>query len=323
MILRVVGYRILDPATASVVVMTAIGTVLCEQLTTSATQAFQAHQSMKMAAILGQLISLFRTFTAIGMLIALHHTTARVWVVASMIASAGAAFVALAAVTIKLGWPHFKPLLAMKHVGEGVEYSFAASTTSAYNDLDKTMLSHYGMAAANGIYGLAYRVIDVGTTPLVAIQLASEPRLFQLAESGTEGPIKLGRRLLRHGIMVSAAAALAMFLFAPVLPMLTGKGFVEAIAALRWLCLIPVFRSVHQITGSVLTSLGLQRYRTITQITAVVINVGLNLWLIPRYSWHGAAWSSLATDGSLGLLNWCVLQRFCRQQTKNLAHQVA
>jgi O-antigen/teichoic acid export membrane protein len=236
-----------------------------------------------------------------------------------MIASAGAAFVALAAVTIKLGWPHFKPLLAMKHVGEGVEYSFAASTTSAYNDLDKTMLSHYGMAAANGIYGLAYRVIDVGTTPLVAIQLASEPRLFQLAESGTEGPIKLGRRLLRHGIMVSAAAALAMFLFAPVLPMLTGKGFVEAIAALRWLCLIPVFRSIHQMSGSALTGAGQQKYRTTSQCIAAALNFGLNLYLIPKYNWWGAAWASLITDGGLGMINVFMLSLAIRVERKKLA----
>jgi len=322
LLLRLAAYHILDPASAGIVLATAVGSVLCEQLTTSATQAFQAHQSMRMASTLGQLIPMFRTFTAIGMLLVLHHTTAKVWTVASMIASLGAAVVALIAVTVKLGWPRFSPHLVLKHVGEGVEYSFAASTVNAYNDLDKTMLSHYGMSAANGIYGLAYRIVDVGSVPLAAIQLAAEPRLFQLAESGSDATIRLGRRLLRHGVLVSAAAALGMFIIAPLIPLLTGKGYGDAISALRWLCIIPIFRSVHQITGTVLTSLGLQRYRTVTQVAAVVLNFGLNVWLIPEFGWHGAAWSSLATDGALGIMNWCVLERHTKLHAMKMAESV-
>jgi O-antigen/teichoic acid export membrane protein len=30
-----------------------------------------------------------------------------------------------------------------------------------------------------------------------------------------------------------------------------------------------------------------------------LFNILLNLWLIPAYSWRGAAWSSLASDGLL------------------------
>lgn len=323
LLLRLAAYHILDPASAGIVLATAVGSVFCEQLTTSATQAFQAHQNMRMASVLGQLVPMFRALSAIGMLLALHHTTAKVWAVASMTASAIAAIVALIAVTARLGWPRFSPHLVFKHLGEGAEYSFAASTVAAYNDLDKAILSHYGMSVANGIYGLAYRVVDVGSVPLASIQLAAEPRLFQLAETGADATIRLGRRLLWHGILVSSASTLGMFILAPVIPLVTGKGFEEAILALRWLCLIPIFRSVHQITGSVLTSLGLQRYRTVTQITAVVLNFGLNVWLIPEYGWHGAAWASLATDGTLGILNWYVLERHNRRFMSALAQGIS
>jgi O-antigen/teichoic acid export membrane protein len=65
---------------------------------------------------------------------------------------------------------------------------------------------------------------------------------------------------------------------------------------------------VHEIAGSALTGAGLQRYRTGTQILATLLNLGLNLWLIPSHGWLGAAWASLATDGSLGVMNWSVLR---------------
>jgi O-antigen/teichoic acid export membrane protein len=306
--LRFSAPLILDPASAKIVALMAVAVCLLEQITMSATQAFQAFQEMRIAATLDQLTAMFRTFAAVSMLLALHHASARQWAIAQMLVSAAATAVALTVVTVKRGWPKFAPGVAWQHASEGAEYSFAASTTNAYNDLDKAMLSHFGRSAENGIYGLAYRIIEMGTAPITAIQLAAIPRLFQLAESGYKEAVALGRRLLRHGLLVSSVTAICLFAAAPLLPIAVGRSFSESAVALRWLCLIPIFRSIHGITGSVLTSIGMQRYRTLTQFSVVVLNFGLNLWLIPRYGWHGAAWSSLATDGTLGLLNWSILK---------------
>lgn len=315
-VLRVVAPHVLDPASAAVIALTAVGTCLCEQLTIGATQAFQAFENMRITALLNQMTSLLRTLAAVGMLLVMHHASAWQWALSSMIVSGIATVVAVAAVTAKLGWPQFSLHLFSKHGSEGLEYAFASSTTNAYDDLDKTMLSHYGMSAANGIYGMAYRIIEMATVPIASMQLAAEPRLYQLAGAGTHSARALGRRLLVHCLLVSAALAVCMFVFAPLIPLLAGKEFTEGISALRWLSIIPVFRSVHRITGSVLTCTGSQRYKTLTQLTAAFLNFLLNLWLIPRYGWHGAAWASLATDGALGIMNWSVLEWLSMKLTK-------
>jgi O-antigen/teichoic acid export membrane protein len=169
------------------------------------------------------------------------------------------------------------------------------------------MLSHYGMSVANGIYTMAYRVIDLAAMPANSIQLAAAPRLFRLGATGLEQAAILGRRLLKRSLLMSTAIAAAMFVLAPLIPLLVGRGFTESVSALRWLCLIPVFRSIHGMSGSVLTGAGLQRYRSATQIIAAVGNFALNLWLIPTHGWLGAAWASLVTDGSLGVMNWVIL----------------
>jgi O-antigen/teichoic acid export membrane protein len=163
------------------------------------------------------------------------------------------------------------------------------------------------MSAANGIYTMAYRVIDLAAMPASSIQLAAAPRLFRLGASGLEQAAILGRRLLKRSLLMSTAIAAAMFVLAPLIPLLVGRGFTESVSALRWLCLIPVFRSIHGMSGSVLTGAGLQRYRSATQIIAAVGNFALNLWLIPTHGWLGAAWASLVTDGSLGVMNWVIL----------------
>ena len=52
--------------------------------------------------------------------------------------------------------------------------------------------------------------------------------------------------------------------------------------------------------------------------TAAGFNFTVNLYLIPHYGWLGAAWSSLATDGLLAVLNWTALA-FLQVQANKLA----
>ena len=308
LLLGLIAPHLLDPGSAALVFLTAIACCFFEQLSVSATQVFQAFQKMRTAAFLNQLTSLLRCIGAIGMLLRWHHATAVQWAFLSVLVSAMSAAIAITVVTYRIGKPNFQLRLVLKHGVEGAEYAFASSTTSAYNDLDKTILSHLGLNAADGIYGMAYRIIEMAAVPVASIQLAATPRLFQMAEAGASGPITLGMKLLKRGMALSLAVSITLFFIAPIMPRLVGAGFSESVSALRWLCLIPFFRSVHGISGSVLTAVGLQRRRTMTQIAAVLLNLGLNLWLIPSHGWLGAAWSSLATDGMLGILNWSSLE---------------
>jgi O-antigen/teichoic acid export membrane protein len=57
--------------------------------------------------------------------------------------------------------------------------------------------------------------------------------------------------------------------------------FANSVSALQWLCLLPVFRSLHLGAGDALTGAGYQRYRNGAQLSAAGLNFGLNLWLIP------------------------------------------
>ena len=98
-----------------------------------------------------------------------------------------------------------------------------------------------------------------------------------------------------------------MALAAPIIPRLVGPSFSQSVPALRLLCILPVFRSFQLSAGDALTGGGFLGLRLGIQVMAAVFNFGINLYLIPHYGWVGAGWSSLATDGLLGLINWLVL----------------
>jgi O-antigen/teichoic acid export membrane protein len=317
------GKWMVGPASASVIVLVAISECTCARLAEGGGQAFQAFEQLRLTATLTSLTNIARLMTAAGMVLVLHHASVRQWAIASLFVSCLSAAMALILVTSRLGWPRFDFHLLRERALEGVGFSIAASTTSVYNDIDKAMLSRYGMLAANGIYSMAYRVIDVSCTPIRALQSAAFPRFCQLGTHGARGSLPFTRKLLGKTLPFGLLAAAVMFLAAPIIPHLVGRSFANSVSALRWLCLLPVFRSLHLGAGDTLTGAGYQRYRTAAQLSAAALNFGLNLWLIPAYSWHGAAWSSLITDGSLAAANWTLLGLLIRRESHLVLNQAA
>lgn len=285
----------------------AIGEFLGAQLVVAISQIFQAFEQMRITATLSLLTNLLRLMVAVILFLKFHRISAWQWAYASMGVAVCAAIVSVITVLKKFGKPAFDPRLAMRRAGEGFIFAISGTTTSAYNDLDKAMLGHYGMNAANGIYTMAYRVVDISFMPMRSIYNAAFPRFFQLGAEGLAATSKLALRLIRKTVLLGILAAVGMFVCAPLIPFLAGHGFDKSVLALRWLCLIPLFRSFHMCAGDALAGVGLQPYRLGAQTVAALGNFGLNLYLIPHYSWRGAAAASLVTDGGLAVLCWLLL----------------
>jgi O-antigen/teichoic acid export membrane protein len=310
-VLTVLGHYILNPGSAALVIFAAIANCLCATLSTETGRVFQTFERMRTTAILNMSTNVVRTLTAGVMLITLHKATAFQWAAASTAVSALAAIAGVACVTATFGRPKIFPILFPKHGLEGFGHAIAGSTSNFYNDLDKTMLSHYGMNHANGVYTVAYRIIDIATMPIYSIRDAAMPRIFERGRTiGITASTELALKLMRRTIPLGILLTIGTFLVSPLITLLVGPGYRESVSALRWLALLPAFRSFHQMTGSAMTGSGFQRFRTGSQLGAALLNFGLNLFLIPAHGWLGAAWASLVTDGALCLANAALL-RFC------------
>ncbi len=311
-ILLVVGLyfaapHLIGPESARLIVLVGIAECVCNNLAVCSGQVFQAFERLRYTAILNLVTNFLRMTIAVVLLVTVHHISARQWTVAAVSVSIFGGIAAVGTVSKQFGRPSFRPKRFLKLLPEAIQFSISGSTTSLYNDLDKTMLSHYGMNVQNAIYTVAYRVVDMATMPVRSIMTAASPRFFREGAKGVDRTLSFARTILKRTAVLGALAAAGMWLISPVLPHLAGRSFAEAAPALRLLCLIPFFRSFHLSAGDALTGAGLQRYRLGSQVTATVINFALNVWLIPSHGWHGAAWASLVTDGCLGCFNWLIL----------------
>ena len=298
------------------VLCAAIGDCFCGQLTSAAACVFQAFEKMRVTALLNLSVNSLRALLAGLMLWRLHHASAQQWVVATLAVSFLACCSALTLVTWYYGRPVFSLRLLRQRSGEGFVFALSSSTTGIYNNFDKAMLGHYGMNAGNGVYSMAYRVVDIATMPIASIHAAAFPRFFRRGVDGARSTTALALQLLKRTGPSALLFTLAMVVAAPIVPHLVGKNFDESVLALRWLCLLPFFRSLHLSAGDALTGAGHQKMRLATQTVAAAFNFAANVYLIPHFGWLGAAWSSLATDGLLAVFNWSVLLAVRAQTTE-------
>ncbi len=288
-------------------VVLAIANCLLNQISALAGTVFQTFEKMRYTSILGFLSTLGRLLVLLIMLSALHHATAVQWAAGFLIASGVTAVLSLIWVAKETGPIMFDLGLIRRRAFEGLGFSFAGTTENAYNDIDKTMLSHFGLNRENGFYSFAYRIVDFATSPIVAIDAAVLPLFFKRGQEGKSRTIRLAFRSAGVAALAGLAIALGILLIAPAVLHFAPRGFAEAMVALHWLCWLPALRGIHRLTGGALTASGRQSLRTASQLTVAGMNFLLNLWWIPAYGWIGAAWASVAADGSLAVFNSSLL----------------
>ena len=266
-----------------------------------AAQAFLAIEIPRKCAEIYVILSVARTSAAIYLGLIVPSPTSVSWSLLYVIGTSAAAIYSIVAVTRFVGPIKLGLHLSGSEWKEGFYFAVSQSSQTAYNDVDKTMLVRFGGLQATGIYGAAYRIVDISFAPLGALVLTTLARFFRHGESGIAGSAGFAKRLLPYAASYGLFAAVFLFVASPILPKLLGAGFEQATVALQWLSPLVFLKSIHYFFANSLSGAGFQGFRASIQIGIVAFNIGLNFWLIPAYSWRGAAWASLASDGALAI----------------------
>ncbi len=262
-------------------------------------QAFQSFDRLNWTAIINVLMSAGRLLGAI-ILVALHpHPSPLQWGYIYFSCTAAVAVFAAIMVSAILGHPLFRHPFSRLEMREGFYFSAGQTAQTVYNDIDKTMLARLCTLEATGIYGAAYRLIDVSFVPISSLLWAAYPNFFRAGNAGIAAALNYAKPLLLRALAYAVAICAILLVSANLVPRILGPDYTPTAEALRWLAVLPVFKSLHYFLSDTLTGAGYQAVRTSLQAGVAVFNVLINLWLIPAYSWRGAAWSSIASDGLL------------------------
>lgn len=210
--------------------------------------------------------------------------------------------------------PRFQLNLFVPSVREGFHFATSLASQSVYNDIDKAMLARLSTVEAAAIYAVAHRFIEAAILPIQSVAAAVYPEFFRQGMQGVTSAFAFARRIVGRTVIYGIGTAITLFLAAGLLPVIVGKAYTESASALRWLCVLPVFKSVHAFLTDTLTGANYQWQRSSAQIAVAVFNVLVNLWIIRAYAWRGAAWSSLATDALLMVLLYVIIHWHLRRE---------
>jgi O-antigen/teichoic acid export membrane protein len=277
---------------------------VADMVTELAAFGFTASDRMKQTSMQNVVVSLLRLAGIAGLMATVHRVTLDRWVLVYLLTTLLGTIYALARGSQLWGWPETDLTAMREDAGEGVFFSIAGSATTVYNDIDKIMLSKLADLASTGVYAAAYRVIDVSMTPIRSLAAAAYPRFFRKGMDGVGATYAYALALMAKAAIYGSAASAGLWLLAPILPHILGPKYDAVVPAVRWLALIPFLRCLHSFLADALSGAGLQRARMTIQVVAALINIALNLVILPRYSWRGAAWTSLGCDGLLVAMFW-------------------
>ena len=169
--------------------------------------------------------------------------------------------------------------------------------------LDAVLLALIATQTVVGLYGAAYRLLEATVFIPGALQGAFVA-MFTYLDDKSDPTIRatFGRAIKLAVILLTPCAVPLAVIPGPILELLFGDEFGQAADALRLLAPCVVLLGVVLIAGSLIASRLDPRILVVRYGIALVVNVALNLALIPPFDETGAAIAFLATQALFAVL---------------------
>ncbi|WP_201764261.1 flippase [Halalkalibacterium ligniniphilum] len=164
-----------------------------------------------------------------------------------------------------------------------------------YMKIDQIMLGQIIDDRAVGLYTAATRISEVWYFIPMAIVASAAPVLTKLKKDGNEEKYYQSlEKLFNIMLILGLAIALPMTLMSgAVIDLLYGKEFAPSSAVLSIHIWAAIFVFLGVVRGPWLLNEGLMKFALITTVLGAVVNIILNMIVIPIYGITGAAWTTL------------------------------
>ncbi|MEM8611534.1 MAG: oligosaccharide flippase family protein [Cyanobacteria bacterium P01_H01_bin.105] len=261
-----------------------------------ASGAFLACDQVKLNAQNRLLYGVGKLIAAIALLVFFEDGNVIAWGGLYCLGSILPATVSLLTVNRLFGNPVFNLKKYPPEFAEGFFFAIAQSAETVNGQIDRTMLVSLASADAAGIYAAGYRFIDVGYIVIIAVMSATYTRFLRHGAAGIKVGLKFASKLIPIAVGYGIVSTITLLSVAPFTANILGAEYAQSAGVLRWLAPIHLIATLQFIAADILTGAGFHKARSILQVTAACINFGANLYLIPRFSWQGAAWATLTSE---------------------------
>jgi O-antigen/teichoic acid export membrane protein len=192
----------------------------------------------------------------------------------------------------------FDLAIARRWLSESWPLLLSGVAIIVYTRIDQIMLAHLAGERALGIYSAAVKVSEVSYFVPGILATSLFPSIVRTRELGTEAYSIRRQHYFDLSVVLAVAIALPTTLLAgPIIHLLYGYKYTEAtpiLCALVWATLFVFTGGARQ---QYLIAEGHMKFSFAATLAAAILNVVLNIFLIPRYEGFGAAIATLISYG--------------------------
>lgn len=221
------------------------------------------------------------------------------WFIAAYLASSVAGFCGLVAFTRK-SIPidlRFDKKILSHLLHESLPLVASAYLTILYYRIDIVMLSLMKDFAAVGFYGAAIRIAETLTVISGSIFASFFPLLARAFKEDLDAFHRLTHQAFQGLLLIGMPIALGGTLVGrDLIPLFFGADFAPAGWTFVILCWHTFFCFLNGLLANILIGCGRQTVDVGISFCLVIVNIALNLCLIPPYSFHGAALATALTE---------------------------
>ncbi len=180
---------------------------------------------------------------------------------------------------------------------------------SIYTKIDVTLLGIMCPSAVVAYYSYAYKAEEIGKSLCTAVTSVYTPRLsYEFVNDRAEHSRLLGQAMLLN-VYIALPMALGVCVTAPRLVLLLfGEAFAPAVLTLQLFSMLIVAKSIGNVIYQNVISTGGERFQLVAYAAGCVVNIALNLLLIPTFQQNGAVVATVVTEIVLD----CILVYFTK-----------
>ena len=174
-------------------------------------------------------------------------------------------------------------------------FALAGIFARVYSYIDSVMMSKLADETAVGLYGVGYKITFSFQCLAMAFAAAVYPAMSAACAESRERLPGLLTMSLKYLTLIAAPIVIGIFVLAePLIVAIYGPEFFGAVRPLQVLIFSLIFAFLYWPVGSLLNAADRQAENTAVMGATMVLNVGLNAWLIPALGAAGASWASVA-----------------------------
>ncbi len=195
------------------------------------------------------------------------------------LATLAAGSLASACLLFRYGAPRWR--LLRGEIPFGVTLSISNSIAALRQNVDLLALSATAPPQVVGAYGVARRVLGIAMVTGASLDRLVYTKFAIAGKSGPAATLALAQRYAPYAIGLTGLTSAAIFVLAPVLPVLFGNGFGDMVWIVRALCWTLILTAVQFIAFDAINAADRHRIRlivgTVVSVAGAVLIVGFSL----------------------------------------------